>query len=72
MNSRKLTRYVILIFTILLADIIKEIVLHYIGIEKNHHRPYLSAAVGMGIIVLYFTLCLPSWKKYWKTLLKVM
>ncbi len=54
MNTRKLTRYVILIFTILLADIIKEIVLHLIGLEKNHHHPYTSAAIGMGVIVAVF------------------
>jgi hypothetical protein len=54
MNSRKLTKYVILIFTILLADIIKEIILHYIGFHKNFRHPYTSVAMGMGIIVLVF------------------
>ncbi len=54
MNSRKLTRYVILIFTILLADIIKEIILHLIGLEKDSRHPYRSAAIGMGIIVAVF------------------
>ncbi len=54
MNSRKLTRYVILIFTILMADVIKEIVLHMIGLEKDVHHPYSSAAIGMGVIVVVF------------------
>jgi hypothetical protein len=54
MNSRKITKYVVLIFTILLADIIKEIVLHLIGLERDHRSPYLSAAIGMGVIVLVF------------------
>lgn len=54
MNSRKLSKYVILIFTILLADIIKEIILHYIGFHRNFRHPYTSVALGMGIIVLVF------------------
>ena len=54
MNTRKLTKYVILVFTILLADIIKEIILHYIGFHKNFRHPYTSVALGMGIIVLVF------------------
>ena len=54
MNSRKLTRYVILIFTILLADIIKELVLHLIGLEKDARHPYSSALISMGIIVAVF------------------
>ena len=54
MNARKLTRYVILIFTILLADIIKELVLHLIGLEKDAHHPYSSTLIGMGIIVAVF------------------
>lgn len=54
MTSRKLTRYVILIFTILMADIIKEIILHIIGLEKDRRHPYLSTAIGMGVIVAIF------------------
>ncbi len=54
MHSRTLTKYVILAFTILLADIIKEIIMHYIGLDKNHRHPYTSVAIGMGVIVLIF------------------
>ncbi len=54
MNSRKIAKYITLAFTILLADVIKEIILHKIGWKKDFAHPYKSTLVGMLVTVAIY------------------
>jgi hypothetical protein len=54
MNSKKIAKYFSLAFTILLADVVKELVLHKIGWRKDFHHPYKSTLVGMAITVMVY------------------
>jgi hypothetical protein len=54
MNSRKIAKYITLAFTILLADIIKELILHKMGWKKDFSHPYKSTLVGMAVTVAIY------------------
>ncbi|HTF80064.1 MAG TPA: hypothetical protein VL947_00010 [Cytophagales bacterium] len=54
MNSRKTAKYITLAFTLLLADLIKEYVLHRVGWKKDFVHPYKSTLVGMLITVAVY------------------
>ena len=55
MDSRKVTKYLILVITILVAQLLSAMVLNYIPSVKNAHRPYYSTAMGMLITVVVYT-----------------
>ncbi len=54
MGSRRLTKIIILVFTILFADVVKELALHFMHIEKNSTSPFRTVAIGMIIILVVF------------------
>lgn len=54
MESRRLTKIIILVFTILFADVVKELALNFMHIEKNSTTPLRSVAIGMIIILAIF------------------
>jgi hypothetical protein len=55
MDSRKITKYLILVITILVAELLSSVVLNYVHFSKNAHRPYYSTALGMLITVIVYT-----------------
>lgn len=54
MKNRQIAKYVTLAFTILLADLIKEFVLHKTGWKKDFTHPYKSTLLGMLITVAVY------------------
>lgn len=54
MDTKKIAKYVTLAFTILLADIIKELILHKIGWKKDFAHPYKSTLIGMAVTVAIY------------------
>jgi len=54
MNIRKSAKYISIGFTILLADVIKELILHKIGWKKDFAHPYKSTLIGMLVTVAIY------------------
>lgn len=54
MNSKKIAKYITVAFTILLADLIKEFILHKIGYKRDAHHPYKSTLLSMLITVAVY------------------
>lgn len=54
MDNRRITKFIILVFTILFADVVKELVLHFFNITKNPNQPLRSVAIGMIVSIAVF------------------
>ena len=54
MNNRKFTTWVIFCLTVLAADLLAEIAIHWIGRYTHSNNPYKSAAIGMAVAIIVF------------------
>ncbi len=52
--DRKFNKYLILILTVLIADLVSEFIMHKLSYSKDAHHPYYSTMIGMLVTVAVF------------------